>query len=87
MRKTVEYGSTNKSRVAEILQKVANMGNKDAAAYASQWDGAYMASFEPQDITSLKRMYEIVKAHGGAQKDPPQSAFDSKPYMRSKQLK
>jgi ABC-type nitrate/sulfonate/bicarbonate transport system substrate-binding protein len=87
MRKTVQYGSTNKSRVAEILQKVANMGNKDATAYASQWDGAYMASFEPQDITSLKRMHEIVKAHGGAQKDPPESAFDPKPYMRSKQFK
>jgi len=86
-RKAVEYGSKNKSRVAEILQKAANMGSKDATAYASQWDGAYMASFEPQDIASLKRMHEIVKAHGGAQKDPPESAFDPNPYLRSKQLK
>jgi ABC-type nitrate/sulfonate/bicarbonate transport system substrate-binding protein len=87
MRKTVEYGSKNKSRVAEILQKAANMDGKDATAYAGQWDGAYMASFEPQDIDSLKRMHEIVKAHGGAQKDPAESAFDPKPYQRSKQLK
>ena len=87
MRRTVEYGSKNKPRVAEILQKAANMDSKDATAYASQWDGAYMASFEPQDIASLKRMHEIVKVHGGAQKDPPESAFDSNPYMRSKQLK
>jgi ABC-type nitrate/sulfonate/bicarbonate transport system substrate-binding protein len=87
MTKTVEYGSKNKPRVAEILQKAANMDSKDATAYASQWDGAYMASFEQQDIASLKRMHEIVKAHGGAQKDPPESAFDPKPYMRSKQLK
>jgi ABC-type nitrate/sulfonate/bicarbonate transport system substrate-binding protein len=87
IRKTVEYGSKNKPRVAEILQKAANMDSKDATAYAGQWDGAYMASFESQDIASLKRMHEIVKAHGGAQKDPPESAFDPKPYMRSKQLK
>ena len=87
MRKTVEYGSKNKSRVAEILQKAANMDSKDATAYASQWEGAYMASFEPQDIASLKRMHEIVRAHGGVQKDPPESAFDPKPYTQSKQLK
>jgi ABC-type nitrate/sulfonate/bicarbonate transport system substrate-binding protein len=87
MRKTVEYGSKNKPRVAEILQKAANMNSKDATAYASQWDGAYMASFESQDIASLKRMHEVVKTEGGAQKDAPESAFDPKPYMRSKQLK
>ena len=87
MRRTVEYGSKNKPRVAEILQKAANMDSKDATAYASQWDGAYMASFEPQDIASLKRMHEIVKTEGGAQKDAPESAFDPKPYMRSKQFK
>lgn len=86
-RKAVEYGSKNKQRVAEILQKVANMNAADARAYANQWDSAYMASFEPQDIASLKRMHEIVKAVGGAKKDPPDSAFDPGPYTRSKQIK
>jgi NitT/TauT family transport system substrate-binding protein len=69
-RKAVEYGSKNKPRVAELLQKTANMNSNDARAYADQWDGAYMATFEPQDITSLKRMHEIVKAEGGIKKDP-----------------
>jgi NitT/TauT family transport system substrate-binding protein len=87
IRKTVEYGSKNKQRAGEILQKAANMNAADALAYANQWDGAYMASFEPQDIASLKRMHEVVKAHGGAKKDPPESAFDSGPFMRSKQIK
>ena len=87
IRKTVDYGSKSKQRVAEILQKAANMNTDDALAYANQWDGAYMASFEPQDVTSLKRMHEIVKAEGGAKKDPPQSAFEPGPYMRSKQIK
>jgi len=87
MRKVVEYGSKNKQRVAEILQKAANMNGKDAMAYANQWDGGYMASFEPQDIASLKRMHEIVKSAGAITKDPPESAFDSRPYIRSKQIK
>jgi NitT/TauT family transport system substrate-binding protein len=87
IRKTVDYGSKNKPRVAETLQKAANMNTADALAYANQWDGAYMASFEPQDVASLKRMHEIVKAQGGVKQDPPEGAFDSGPYIRSKQIK
>ena len=86
-RKAVDYGSKNKPRVAELLQKAANMNGTDARAYADQWDGAYMASFEPQDIISLKRMHEIVKAEGGIKKDPPESAFDPGPYVLSKKIK
>jgi ABC-type nitrate/sulfonate/bicarbonate transport system substrate-binding protein len=86
-RNALEYGSKNKQRVAEILQKAANMNATDARAYANQWDGAYIASFESADIASLKRMYDIVKAAGGATKDAPDSAFDIGPYMRAKKLK
>ena len=87
IRNTMDYGSKNKTAVAELLQKAANMNAADALAYANQWDGAYMASFEPQDIASLKRMHEIVKAETGVKKDPPESAFDPAPFARSKQIK
>ncbi|MET0500689.1 MAG: ABC transporter substrate-binding protein [Candidatus Binatia bacterium] len=83
----LQYGSKNKQRVAEILQKAANMNATDARAYANQWDGAYIASFEPADIASLKRMYDIVKAAGGATKDAPDSVFDPGPYMQAKKIK
>lgn len=86
-RNALQYGSTNKPRVAEILQKAANMNATDARAYAAQWDGAYIASFEPADIASLKRMYDIVKAAGGATKDVPDSAFDTGPYIRAQKIK
>ncbi|MGH7872923.1 MAG: ABC transporter substrate-binding protein [Candidatus Binatia bacterium] len=86
-RNALQYGSKNKPRVAEILQKAANMNATDARAYADQWDGAYIASFEPADIASLKRMYDIVKAAGGATKDAPESAFDTGPYTRAKKIK
>jgi ABC-type nitrate/sulfonate/bicarbonate transport system substrate-binding protein len=86
-RNALQYGSKNKPQVAEILQKAANMNAADARAYAEQWEGAYIASFEPSDIASLKRMYDIVKAAGGATKDAPDGAFDTGPYMRAKKMK
>ena len=55
-RKAVEWGSKNKTQVADILRKVANMDATDSLAYANQWDSAYFASFEPQDIATLKRI-------------------------------
>jgi ABC-type nitrate/sulfonate/bicarbonate transport system substrate-binding protein len=86
-RKALEYGSKNKERVAELLQKSANMKPDDAKAYASQWDGAYMASFEAGDVSSLKRMHAIRRAAGAAKTDPPEAAFLTGPYNRSKQIK
>jgi NitT/TauT family transport system substrate-binding protein len=85
-RSALQYGSKNKQRVAEILQKTANMNAADARGYASQWEAAYIAGFEPADIASLKRMYDIVKAAGGASKDVPDSAFETGPYMQAKKL-
>ena len=87
MRKGLEFGAKNKPRVAEILQKAANMNPTDARAYADQWEGAYMASFEPQDVASLKRMQEIAKAAGAVKKDAPDSAFATEPYQKSKGIK
>jgi len=59
----------------------------DARAYANRWDGAYIASFEPVDIVSLKRIYDIVKAAGATTKGAPDSAFDTGPYTRAKKIK
>lgn len=86
-RKALEFGSKNKDKVAELLQKSANMKPVDAKAYASQWDGAYMASFEANDVASLKRMHAIRKAAGAAKSDPPEAAFPTGPYDRSKQIR
>ena len=63
------------------------MKPEDARAYADQWEGAYMASFEPHDVASLKRLQEIAKATGAVKKDAPDSAFVTEPYQRSKQIK
>jgi len=86
-RAALQYGSKNKPRVAEMLEKAANMSPQDARAYAEQWDNAYIASFEPEDIASLKRMYEVVQATGGAKNPAPDGAFDPGPYNLSKKIK
>ncbi len=86
-RKALEFGSKNKDKVAELLQKSANLKADDAKAYAAQWDGAYMASFEASDVASLKRMHEIRKAAGATKTDPPEAAFLTGPYQRSKSIK
>ena len=72
---------------ADILRKAANMDATDSLAYANQWDSAYFASFEPQDIATLKRMNQIFKAAGTAKQDVPDSAFVAEPYIKSKQIK
>jgi ABC-type nitrate/sulfonate/bicarbonate transport system substrate-binding protein len=87
VRKGLEFGARNKPQVAEILQKAANMNVEDARAYAAQWEGAYMASLEPHDVASLKRMQEIAKAAGAVKKEAPDSAFVTAPYQQSKQIK
>ncbi len=86
-RKAVEWGSKNKPQVAEILRKAANMDATDSLAYANQWDHAYFASFEAQDIATLKRMNQIFKAAGTAKQDVPDSAFLAEPYIKSKQIR
>jgi NitT/TauT family transport system substrate-binding protein len=87
MRKGLEFGAKNKARVAEILQKAANMNAADARAYADQWEGAYMASLEPGDVASLKRLQEIARTSGAVKNTAPDSAFATEPFQRSKQIK
>jgi ABC-type nitrate/sulfonate/bicarbonate transport system substrate-binding protein len=87
VRKGLEFGAKNQERVAEILQKSANMDAADARAYASQWEGAYMASFEAADVASLKRLQQIALSAGAIKKEAPDSAFVTGPFQQAKQIK
>lgn len=87
VRKGLEFGSRNQERVADILQKSANMDAADARAYAAQWDGAYMASFEPADVASLKRLQQIALSAGAIKKEAPDSVFVTGPFQQAKQIK
>lgn len=84
MKEATDWGGRNTPRVAEILQKAANMKADDAQAYAKQWNAIYTTSLEPADIAMLKKMAEIFRQAGTIKSNVPDSAFVAEPYMKAK---
>ncbi len=84
MKEATDWGGRNIPRVAEILQKAANMKPDDALAYASQWNSIYMTSLEPADVAMLKNMADIFRRAGTIKGTVPDSAFATEPYMKAK---
>jgi NitT/TauT family transport system substrate-binding protein len=84
MKETTDWGGRNTARVAEILQKAANLKPDAAAAYAKQWNAIYITSMEPADVAMMKKMADIFKGAGSLKKDVPDAAFATEPYARAK---
>ena len=84
MKEATDWGGRNPQRVAEILQKAANMKPDDAQGYAKQWNAIYTASLEPADVAMLKRMADIFKQAGTIKGNVPDSAFATEPYSKAK---
>ena len=74
VRKALEFGAKNASGSPRSFRKREHEPRR-RARLRGQWEGAYMASFEPHDVASLKRLQEIAKAAGAVKKDAPDSAF------------
>jgi len=84
MKEATDWGANNNERVAEILQKAANMKPDDAKAYASLWSATYVTSMEPADVAMMKKMAEIFRAAGSIKGTVPDSAFATEPYAKAK---
>ena len=84
MKEATEWGARNTTRVAEILQKAANLPADDAQAYAKQWSATYVTSMEPADVAMMKKMGEIFRQAGTVKNAVPDSAFATDPYMKAK---
>ncbi len=84
MKEATDWGGRNTPRVAEILQKVANMKADDAQRYAKQWNAIYMTSLEPADVAMLKHMADIFRKAGTIKGNVPDSAFATEPYAKAK---
>jgi len=84
MKEATDWGAKNNERVAEILQKAANMKPDDAKAYASLWSATYVTSMEPADVAMMKKMAEIFRAAGSIKGNVPDSAFATEPYAKAK---
>ena len=83
-KEATDWGGRNTPRVAEILQKAANMKADDADAYAKQWNAIYKASLEAEDVAMLKRMGEIFRQAGTIKNPIPDTAFVTDPYVKAK---
>lgn len=86
MIKATEWGEKNTDKVAEILQKRANLKPAQAKAYANQWPRIYVASMEPRDLTMMRGMVEVFRKSGSVRKDVPDSAFDPEPFKKAKAM-
>ena len=84
MKEATDWGARNPARVAEILQKAANMKPDDADAYAKQWSSTYITSMEPGDVAMMKSMGEIFRKAGTIKNPIPDSAFAPEPYAKAK---
>ena len=84
MKEATDWGAKNQARVAEILQKAANMKPDDAKQYASLWGVTYVTSMEPADVAMMKRMAEIFRGAGSIKGNVPDSAFATEPYAKAK---
>lgn len=84
MKETTDWGAKNQARVAEILQKTANMSANDARDYATVWGATYVVNMEPADVAMLKRMAEIFRTAGAMKGTVPDSGFAAEPYMKAK---
>jgi ABC-type nitrate/sulfonate/bicarbonate transport system substrate-binding protein len=84
MKEATDWGAKNTARVAEILQKAANMKPDDAKAYASLWSATYVTSMEPADVAMMKKMAEIFRNAGSIKGNVPDTAFATEPYTKAK---
>ncbi len=87
MRKTYEFGKSDKAAVVKALMEAANMKEDDAKAYAALWDGIYTVSMEPADLASLKAQFEVFKSVNAVKGSLPDAALVTAPYEASKAIK
>lgn len=87
LRDTLAWGKANPDAVVAILQKQANLPQKDAQVYVSRWDSMNRIEFEPADIDTLKREHQVFVASGAIKGDLDDSLFDNRPYQAAKSIK
>src|SRR5690606_12928961 len=59
LRDTLAWGATHHDEVIGILEKSANLPNKDAKVYVGLWEAMNRVSFEPADIATLKLQHKV----------------------------
>ncbi len=87
LKDTLAWGRANPDAVVAILQKQANLPEKDARIYMKHWDNMNRLAFEPADIDTLKRQHSVFVQSGAIQGDLKDTLFDNRPYLAAKSIK
>lgn len=78
-----KWGSANKDQVAKIMEKKANLPEKDARVFASRWDSMYRTSFDPATIETLKREHQAFEKVGVIKGPLNEAVFVTEPYRKA----
>lgn len=87
LRDTLAWGATHHEEVIGILEKSANLPNKDARVYVGLWNAMNRVSFEPADIATLKLQHKVFIEGGLVKGELKDDLFATQPYTDSKALK
>ncbi|MFA4912896.1 MAG: ABC transporter substrate-binding protein [Burkholderiaceae bacterium] len=87
LRKTVTWGDAHRDEVVAILQKSANLPEKDAKVYVSLWNDMTHVSFEPEDIATLTLQHKAFVESGAIKGELPADLFVTGPYTAAKAIK
>ncbi|UCJ15595.1 ABC transporter substrate-binding protein [Pseudomonas sp. MM211] len=87
LRDTLAWGKANPDEVVRILQKSANLPEKDARVYVGQWDAMNRIAFEPADIETLRRQHQVFVDGGLIKGELKDDLFATEPYNQAKHIK
>ncbi len=78
-----KWGSANKDQVVTIMEKKANLPEKDARVFANRWDSMYRTAFDPDTINTLKLEHEAFKKVGVIKGPLNEAVFVTEPYKKA----
>lgn len=87
LRETLAWGKGHPDEVVAILQGSANLPEADARAYVSLWDSMNRASFEPEEVETLRRQHQVFSDSGLVKGQLDDALFATQPYLLSKSIR
>lgn len=80
LRDALAWGDAHPQEVTVLLTKTANLPEKSAKTYAKLWNSMNRIAFEPDDIATLRRQYEVFAKAGLVKGSLAPALFAEKPY-------
>lgn len=86
LKDTVVWGEANPEEVVKILQKAANLEEKDARVYTGQWKALNRVAFEEQDLNTLRHEHAVFLSSGVLKAPLKDDLLATGPYQQAKDI-